>query len=113
MRIKKISIPLYSGWLILHQTDDLKEVQDKYNLTDISGCDGIAFVLEDKSGIMNYYMAFESKTTAEIIAHEALHITNYIMDRHCIRPDLINDEPQAYLLGWIVKQCDKFINKKN
>lgn len=45
------------------------------------------------------------------IAHEAFHITNFIMKRVGINPDVNNDEAQAYLLSWIVEQTYKEYEK--
>jgi hypothetical protein len=41
------------------------------------------------------------------IAHEAFHATNTMMNSFGARPDAMNDEPQAYLLDWIVKEIYK------
>jgi hypothetical protein len=38
------------------------------------------------------------------IAHEAFHVSSFIMKRVGINPDVNNDEAQAYLLSWIVEQ---------
>lgn len=37
-----------------------------------------------------------------VIAHEAFHLTCHVFDERGIKPDLDNDEPQAYLLEWVV-----------
>ena len=45
------------------------------------------------------------------IAHEADHIVSFIFKRVGIKLDLDNDEPHAYLLGYIVEQIYKiYIN---
>lgn len=48
---------------------------------------------------------------ASVVAHEAVHIKNLIyrrigneVDRHC-------DEPEAYLVEWIVETCMSYIDK--
>ena len=43
-------------------------------------------------------------TANGIIAHEALHATNRILEHVGVEPDHINDEAQAYLLSYIVDQ---------
>jgi DNA-binding transcriptional regulator YiaG len=45
------------------------------------------------------------------IAHEALHITSFVMKRVGMHPDVNNDEAQAYLLSWIVEQVYKEFKK--
>lgn len=42
--------------------------------------------------------------TPGIIAHEAKHLTNHIFDIVGVDLDLYNDEPECYLLGWIVNR---------
>lgn len=48
-----------------------------------------------------------------VVAHEAVHIANYVFSECHITPDLINDEPQAYLIGWIVDRISEVIKKAN
>ncbi len=45
------------------------------------------------------------------IAHEAFHVTNFISKRVGIKPNVNNDEAQAYLLSWIVEQVYKEFKK--
>ena len=82
----------------------------KYKLKeDVNLYGAITFSSHKKSGYTRYVMAFSGKTTPSIIAHEAVHIVNHIYFDRKIDLDLINDEPQAYLLGWIVQKCHKFL----
>lgn len=46
-----------------------------------------------------------------LIAHEALHIVGYIFSSIKCKMDLDNDEPQCYLLGWVVDEVYKAIAK--
>lgn len=51
----------------------------------------------------------------DTIAHEAIHIKNMVYSHSGIKHDLANDEPEAYLTGWIVGQiynCYKESKKK-
>lgn len=45
----------------------------------------------------------ECPTAPHIIAHEAVHIKNYLYGGLGIESDINNDEPEAYLVGAIVK----------
>lgn len=40
-------------------------------------------------------------------SHEAVHIKNMIYQHAGIKHDFKNDEPEAYLLGWIVGELQK------
>lgn len=109
MKIKKLKIPIYSGNVHIIKAKSLQEVSEKYNLEDLTGFDAVAFRLDDKKGITTYYLAFENPKPY-IIAHECLHFVNYLFQDLRIVPDVYNDEPQCYLLGWIFEKCYKFLN---
>lgn len=51
--------------------------------------------------------------TPGIIAHEALHLTHEIFTDIHHKIDQYNDEPHAYLLGWIVNRIHELINKNS
>lgn len=40
-----------------------------------------------------------------VLAHEAVHAANYMLDRAGVKSNYENDEAQAYLVGHIVDQC--------
>ena len=40
-------------------------------------------------------------------AHQAIHIKNMIYTHYCIKHDLNNDEPEAYLTGWLVGKIEE------
>lgn len=48
-----------------------------------------------------------SKVKPGAIAHECLHATNHILHWVGDRPTFEDDEPQAYLLGYLVEQVTK------
>lgn len=104
MKRKRIKIPIYFGSLIMYKDKDLKEIEKRYNLTDCSDCD--ALVIRDGS---NFIMAFSDTVSPSIIAHEALHVVSDVFNRTGVVMDLANQEPQCYLLGWVVEQCHKFL----
>ena len=106
MKRKKVKVPLYPNVLIMYKCDDLKEIQKKYDLSDCSDYDAIVF--EHKGCDV---VAFSKTTSPSIIAHEALHITNNIFRSINAEADLDNDEPQCYLLEWVVKQIHKFMEE--
>ena len=78
---------------------------------DVEGCDAIMFVKKTESGI-NYFLAFENNTKPDIIAHECFHFVNELFSHKGIIPDTENDEPGAYLMGWIVEECFKCLTVK-
>jgi len=113
MLSKTITIPLYHGDLIIHQVKDLKEVSDKYGTQDLHGFEAASFRNDKKNGYSRYVLAFEETVDPMIIAHECLHFVGQLFaDRYMVM-DINNDEPQAYLLGWAVKQCHKYLKIKS
>lgn len=61
--------------------------------------------VNDKGGV---FIRFESRKsmTADIIAHEAFHAACNIFWYVGAKPDFENQEPLAYLIGWIAKCVD-------
>lgn len=111
MKIIK-TIPLYSGELIILQNKTLKNVQEKYKTESLHTFDAVSFSIYTKKGYSKYIMAFSAHCTHEIIAHEVTHIVNLIFKDSKIKLDEYNDEPQAYLAGWVAKQCYKHLHLK-
>lgn len=101
-------IPLYAGELIIIK-GECAEICQEYDLPDMHGSSAFAFHSPLENGYSRFGIAFIDSFTPGVIAHEALHATHFIFkDRH-IDCDLENDEPQAYLLEWIVNECHKFL----
>jgi len=101
--IKKTkTIPIYGGkWIIgFYSKDEIKKVSDMYNLRQLSEYTAVCFEEKEK-----YYTLFQiDKITPGIIAHEAKHLVNAIYINHNIELDRHNDEPEAYLLTWLVNR---------
>lgn len=108
MKTKRLKIPLYHGSIIICLADDLEEVSKKYRMESFYMYDGVSF--RDHVGeYTQYVMAFNKDVSSKTIAHEALHTVSKIFEDRKIWCDVTNDEPQCYLLGWIVGECHKFI----
>ncbi|WP_347216529.1 hypothetical protein [Chryseobacterium sp.] len=111
MKVHKHQVPLYFQFLNIVVTENFTESLDKLKLT------------YDKSDPVNKWESFvgfeygkiwifvRSKTDVSVIAHEAVHIVNYVFKQAHISLDLDNDEPQAYLMGWVVDKIIKAIGK--
>lgn len=108
MKIKTINIPIYQCKLTLILDKDLSYIVKKYNTIDLSDYGAVTMRVPNKHS--EYIIAFEY-TEGSIIAHELVHLINYIFEDKHISLDIKNDEPQAYLTGWLFKQIDNFLNK--
>lgn len=112
MKIYKTDIPLYFGKLIIVFSKDFDKAVTKLKLdtkgqSNLNGFSSFVMTKPNKKGITRYYMILAPKVDNSAIAHEALHVTNWILNDRHIMADFVNDEPQAYLLGWVVAQVDK------
>lgn len=47
----------------------------------------------------------------DVIAHECVHIKNLIFRNKGIQADPKNDEPEAYLVGFLFKEIEKIFNQ--
>jgi hypothetical protein len=108
MKSKTIDIPIYCGKLTMILGKDLAYVEKKYKTSSLN--DFGAVTLKDKLKHRHYVVAFEY-SDGSIIAHEVVHIINYIFLDCGIELDRVNDENQAYLTGWLFDEIDKFLNK--
>lgn len=104
-------IPIYFGDLKVIVTNDLQKVGDKYEIGDMNHFDAVVFDRE-RNGYLIICMAFKSDVKLSAVCHETVHAVNRIFHYRGIKPDLLNDEPQAYLSGWVFDTCYKFLNKE-
>ncbi|WP_374440543.1 hypothetical protein [Epilithonimonas sp.] len=107
MKTKKINIPIYYGTLILIKDEDFTAVNKKYNHNIPESYGAVSF--ENKEAKNFEYVVVMVNTNISLIAHEAVHICNFIFKNVGIELDRNNDEPQAYLVGWIVDEIEKFL----
>lgn len=109
--IKTIGIPIYDGYINIVLADDINEAIEHYGLGE-KDC-SCAFVMPDRKTKGIYWVVFGlKKLSHNTIAHEIVHLVNLIFLDRGIKPDLKNDEPQAYLTGWLTDKMYKFIGAK-
>lgn len=111
MRKKKVNIPIYYNELLIIQCKDLNKVAKKYNLGNVSKYGAFVFNINYKNGDTKYAVAFSDDVDGSLIAHECVHLVNAIYIDRNIQLDRHNDEPQAYLMGWLFKQCEEFLKE--
>lgn len=110
---KKIKIPIYEGLLYIQISNNRSEECLKLGITipeEYNNNLGLA-ISSDETFIYVISITEDAVNMHDIIAHECLHICNDIFKHRYIKPDLDNDEPQAYLLGWLVNQVYRYIEK--
>lgn len=113
MITKKIKIPIYFGKLIIIKAKDLTSLNKEFNTDIDNSFDAVTFKKLKKSGSIQYIVAFNHKVHGSIISHEVCHLVNMIFKHNYISLDIDNDEPQAYLHGWLFDKIETFLNKHN
>lgn len=109
MRIKKIKIPIFQSELTIIFDKDLSYLEKKYKTVSLKNYGAVT--LKDESKYRHYVLGFEY-SSGSIIAHEIVHLINYMYIDCGIELDRLNDENQAYLTGWLFFEIDKFLNKE-
>lgn len=108
MKSKTIRIPIYFGKLTLIYTDNLEKLNEIYDTKiDDSLYDAVVFQPLNQNKCV---LAIKSVDWS-VIAHEVVHIVNHIFLQCGIELDRVNDEPQAYLTGWVINEIDKFLKE--
>lgn len=117
MKITTIDIPIYFGYFRIVITKDfekaVKKLKVKTNGLDVKNYG--ALVLETDfayDGCFRYTIMLPPKASQSLIAHEAVHLVNNLFLNCNIQLDARNDEPQAYLTGWFVREINKALNMK-
>jgi len=107
IKSKKFKVPIYnvSFTVVIFERDE--ELQNKFKKVEfepnISEFDGGVFEWKN-----HFYLCLRKQfdkvqyPTNGIIAHEAKHLVNNIFIYISHKLDEYNDEPECYLLGWIV-----------
>ena len=108
MKKTTIDIPIYQCKLTIILDKDLSYLEKKYGTKSLSDYGAVTMRVPDKFN--EYVMAFEY-SEGTIIAHEIVHLKNYIYQDKCIELDKFNDEHEAYLTGWLFKQVETFLKK--
>lgn len=107
MKIKTINIPIYCCKITMILDSDLEYVQKKYKTISLENFGAVT--LKDNSKYRHYVVAFTDKNHLSNIAHEIVHIKNHIFFDCAMELDRFNDEPEAYLTGWLFDEIYNFI----
>ena len=61
-------------------------------------------------GTVTYLLAIKKwNKDFGLLSHECLHLANMILDRRGVLPSFENDEPQTYLLQYIMNKCERVL----
>ena len=105
MKIKKIPIYKCHVAIIDNKEEWLKEFPNE-PIGDYT----IATTCTKGGDVYLYYN--KAKMDASSLAHECLHLVNFIFLNKGIDANLNNDEHQAYLIGWLFETLEPIVLKK-
>lgn len=114
---KNVEVPLYHQHILIIISEDVEKEIEQINKKYPANIDRFEFSgYSEGNGkfhliVLNKKYLTDESFTISTIAHEAFHITSFIIKRVGIKPDVNNDEAQAYLLSWIVEQIYKLYKK--
>lgn len=115
MIIKQFHIPIYHGLLVIAQGDDFEKICKKLKINwedvQLGETAGAATILVEEDGAIDFFMIFRKEVDWREIAHESLHFVNNLFDSRGVKLDPKNDEPQAYMLGWVLTRCSETLRK--
>lgn len=111
IKSKKFKTPLYGTTftvIIYDDNDELNKLLKNQEVVDkIEDFDGAVLTHKDHLYIV-FNCSEKGYPTPGIIAHESKHLVNNIFIRICHELDRWNDEPECYLLSWIVNRIHEF-----
>ncbi len=114
MKEKIFECPLYKNHDIIILIGDLSKISKKYDFLEDDGND-LAFtqqcLINNNKSIIIAMNPKHSEFTLGIAAHECLHAVNMIFDTIGVIPTFDNDEPQAYLLEYLLNEVYPLIKK--
>ena len=107
MKKKTIAISIYCCELTLILDKDLSYIEKKYKTKSLK--DFGAVTLKDEYKYRHYVIGFTDAQHLSNIAHEIVHLKNHIYLDCAMELDRNNDEPEAYLTGWLFDQIYDFL----
>lgn len=120
MVIKNINVPIYGSRLHIVMTgnfiEDCIEINKKFDNNFTKEDETLGFCQQRGSHLLvvinvgKHDKVYKKNSEIEVVStmcHEAVHLCNYLFMDKGIDLDLVNDEPQAYLTDWFMKEIYK------
>lgn len=110
-RIARLRVPLYGVEVIVCPT---KQDAEKEMWTGVLSDNFMAQVttgVDDKSGVECVAIIFRSVDDycSETLTHECVHAAWRVLELVGVKSDVDNQEPLAYLAGWLSKEVNRFM----
>jgi len=115
---KVIDIPIYFGKFVIVATNNMKKLDKatklKTNKTNLYATTFWNMYDEDEGFFVAFNFWNKNKQINHgVIAHEAVHIADFIFESRGVQRDWENDEPYAYIVQFLVDEIYKFIYENN
>ncbi len=119
MRIKKVKIPTYGGklWVIIspsikHAIDKVEDITfENIHMKDQRGYVSYMYSGLDEKQKHRVMIFIKPNATPGEIAHECKHAVNIVFSYRGIRLSVSNDEPECYLLDWMVTTVHRTLDE--
>jgi len=110
--IYKLKTPLYR--VTIELSFDMQEAYDRYGLGKPDpNYDGEVSFITNLDGMTHISIIIPYETySANVLAHESVHAAWRVLDLVGIKATSDNDEPLAYLVGWIAGEVNNKFAKE-
>lgn len=102
-------VPVWNFPVHLIICDDITLLNQWFDIGMVKNDHAVTFLSDDKI----YIGLKRSKITPGTIAHEAKHAVNMAFEMKGVHLKRSNDEPECYLLGYLVDWIHNVINKND
>lgn len=120
MKIKKLKVPTYGGsvWVIINpsvknaieKVEDMTSEKIRHKVHN-NGYLGYMYSGIDERNKHRVMIFLKPNATPGEVAHECKHAVNIIFSYRGIKLSLSNDEPECYLLDWMVTSVHKALKE--
>jgi hypothetical protein len=104
MKSKTFKLPIFYGKVTIIKCDSWKEIYEYYDLDISESIEAFCY----KKTEHDYYICLKTNNLSQI-AHEIVHLVNFIYIDSNIRKSRTNDEAEAYLFAYLFKKVVKFL----
>ncbi len=104
---KSFYIPIWDFKVEVAVFDDIREAEKKF--PDIM-TDGLLACTIEYRDCAKCKLIIPSNRYSDVV-HELEHVKNLVWKEKGYKSQVDNDEPDAYLMGWLFEQVDKIIKK--
>ncbi|WP_145586620.1 hypothetical protein [Yersinia kristensenii] len=109
--IIEISVPLYGVQIIICSSAEAADKKFGHGFLYKNYAAQVCVIECEKTGISKVTICFDSPKNynTEVLSHECVHAAWRVLDLVGIRVSYSNQEPLAYLTGWIARQVNNFM----